>query len=161
MARRDVEVRVSGRYAELLQGYITVADLDDEELARGKLRDKNGDFRGGQPNMLPVQMVDAMRNELYRRANENLQAALMGPGIKTLVDLATGSVDDKVRLKAATTIIERMMGKVPDRVKLSAEDPVEKLFRDILADPHGLAPTTLPEVLPEPSPDPEEDDILG
>lgn len=140
MADDDVYVRLQGRYAMLLQGVIKVEDLEDEELARGQLKAADGSWRGRPPKLVPRQLLDAMRGELVKRAHDNLQAALLGPGIKTLTDLAENAIDEGVRLRAATAIIERVIGKVPDKVHIAAEDPVEALLRSVLSDPAGLAP---------------------
>lgn len=141
MAADDYYQRVTGRYAMLAQGILKVEDLDDEELARGQLKDKNGVFTGRPPKLLPQELVQAMRREWLGRAESKLRAALMESGIGTLVDLAKNkNIDESVRLRAAQTIIERTMGKVPDKIEIRAEDPVEQLFRNILADPRGLAP---------------------
>ena len=141
MADDDKWVRITGRYAMLMQGVITVEDLDDEEVARGQLRAADGTFRGRPPKLMPTELVQAMRREWLGRAEAKLRDALMEKGLGTLVELAgNDQIDAAVRLRAATTIIERTMGKVPDRVVLAAEDPVETLFRSILNDPMGLAP---------------------
>lgn len=141
MADDDINIRLRGRYAEFIQGKITVEDLDDEELAQGRLKASDGTFRGRPPAVIPAEMVQAMRREWMSRAEAKLRDALMEHGLGTLVELAKNEdVDASVRLRAAQTIIERTMGKVPDKVVLAAEDPVETLFRGILADPFGLAP---------------------
>ena len=140
MADDDTYVRVTGRYAMLLQGIIKIEDLDDDELARGQLKDKNGYFSGRPPKMIPGEMVQAMRREWISRAEAKLREALMDHGIGTLVEIAKNKqMDEGVRLRAAERIIERTMGKVPDKIELRAEDPVEALFRSILSDPRGLA----------------------
>lgn len=134
-------VRLGGRYALLARGEITVDDLDDEELARGRLKDKNGNWSGRPPKMIPADLANAIRKAWIGRAEEKLREALLDSGIGVLVSLANNElIDPSVRLRAAERIIERTMGKVPDRVQLSAEDPVETLFRSILSDPLGLAP---------------------
>lgn len=132
---------LQGRYAQLLRGEISVEDLDDEELARGRLRASDGTFRGRPPKVVPADLVAAMRKEWIGRAEETLRAALHEHGIGTYVALAKDpEMDPAVRLRAADKIVERTMGKVPDRIHIAAEDPVETLFRSILADPSGLAP---------------------
>lgn len=137
----DFSIRLRGRYAEFLAGKITVEDLDDDELAQGRLKASDGSFRGRPPRVIPADMVQAMRREWLARAEAKLRDALMEKGIGTLVALAENEdIDPAVRLRAADKIIERTMGKVPDRVHIAAEDPVESLFRSILSDPHGLAP---------------------
>lgn len=141
MADHDMYIRVTGRYALLLNGIISVEDLDDEEVARGQLKASDGTFRGRPPKTVPAELVQAMRREWLSRAEAKLRDALMDKGLGVLVELAgNDQVDPGVRLRAATTIIERTMGKVPERIQLAAEDPVETLFRSILADPNGLAP---------------------
>jgi len=132
---------LQGRYAQLLRGEISVEDLDDEEVARGQLRASDGTFRGRPPKAVPADLVQAMRREWLSRAEAKLREALHEHGIGTFVELAKDPlVDAAVRLRAADLIVQRTMGKVPDKVVLAAEDPVESLFRQILADPHGLAP---------------------
>ena len=133
-------LRVRGRYAQLLNGQLKVEDLDDEEVAQGRLKAADGTFRGRPPVVVPAELVQAMRREWLSRAEDKLRRALLEKGIGTLVELAgSDRIDPAVRLRAATTLMERVMGKVPDTIQLAAEDPVEALFRNILADPQGLA----------------------
>ena len=137
----DYKVRITGRYALLLSGAITVEDLDDEELSRGQLKAVDGSFRGRPPKVVPQELLQAMRREWLTRAQDKLRAALLESGIGTLVSLAGNElIDPGVRLRAAEKIIERTMGKVPDKIEVAAEDPVETLFRKVLSDPLGLAP---------------------
>lgn len=135
----DAYIRLQGRYAQLVNGVISIEDLDDEEVSRGQLRASDGSFRGRPPKLVPHDLVQAMRREWLSRAESRLRDALLKSGIGTLVALADDdTVDPGVRLRAAEKIIERTMGKVPDKVVVAAEDPVESLFRNILADPLGL-----------------------
>lgn len=144
MADNDFYVRLRGRYAELISGSLSVEDLDDEELSQGRLKDKNGQFRGQRPKMVPQELVTAMRREWLSRAEAKLREALYDGGLATYVALARdNTIDPGVRLRAADRIVERTMGKVPDRVQIAAEDPVEALFRNILGDPLGLVPHEL------------------
>ena len=139
MADRDVQVRMTGRYAELLNGIITVEDLDDEELSRGQLKALDGTFRGRPPKVIPNELAQAMRREWLSRAEARLREALYDGGIGVYVELAKDlTIDPAVRLRAADKIVERTMGKVPDKIELGVEDPVEALFNRILRDPHGL-----------------------
>jgi len=144
MADDDVYIRLQGRYAMLAQGVISVEDLDDEELARGQLRAADGSWRGKPPKLVPAALIQAMRREWMGRAEAKLREALLTHGLGVLVELASDpTIDASVRLRASQTIIERTMGKVPERITVAAEDPVETLFRSILADPAGLAPVEL------------------
>ena len=150
-----MQLRLRGRYAQFLNGTITVEDLDDDELSQGRLKASDGSFRGRPPRVVPAEMVQAMRREWLSRAEAKLREALMEKGIGTLVSLAENEdIDPGVRLRAADKIIERTMGKVPDRIQIAAEDPVESLFRSILSDPNGLAPAPH-------EPTAEERELLG
>lgn len=155
MADDDMYIRLRGRYAEFLAGKITVEDLDDEELAQGRLKSVDGSFRGRPPAVIPTEMVQAMRREWLKRANARLAEALLEKGIGTLVELAGSAFDEGVRLRAADKLIERTMGKVPDKIEVAAEDPVETLFRKILNDPFGLQQAGIHE------PTAEEREMLG
>lgn len=145
MPGNDKNVRVTGRYADFLAGVITVEDLDDDELAQGRLKASDGTFRGRPPTLIPAEMVQAMRREWLGRAKRKLDEALMDKGLGTLMELAESSPDDGVRLRAADMIIQRTMGKVPDKIEIAAEDPVETLFRKILNDPDGLVGSSFHE----------------
>jgi len=139
MPGNDKYIRVTGRYADFLAGEITVEDLDDEEVARGRLRAADGSFRGRPPVTIPQEMVQAMKREWLSRANARLAEALLENGIGTLTEIAGNPlVDPAVRVRAADLLMNRTMGKVPDKIEVAAEDPVETLFRKILSDPFGL-----------------------
>lgn len=152
MAAHDTQVRVRGRLAALIEGHITVEDLDDEEVARGQLRAADGTFRGARAVVIPAVLVQAMRREWLSRAETMLRSALMEKGIGTLTKLAGDeSIDPAVRLRAADKLIERTMGKVPDKIQVAHEDPLETLIRSIVDDPEGLADRK--PVPREPTPD--------
>ena len=51
---------------------------------------------------------------------------------------------DSDRLKAAMFFTDRFLGKEVTRVLVTAEDPVETIFRQILADPNGLTGGPIP-----------------
>jgi tRNA threonylcarbamoyladenosine modification (KEOPS) complex Pcc1 subunit len=130
---------VQGRYAQLLlpesdPDHLSVEDLDIDELAKGRLKDKNGKFSGRPPKFLPRQIVDAMKKEYYQRVNAVLEESLSDM-VKTMRAIALDAkADDAVRLKAAIYVYERFMGKVPDRIQHTAESKVDDIVDDILYD---------------------------
>lgn len=108
--------------AAILAGEADLSEWSEEELLRGQRRDKNGGWVGRPPKVVPM----AVHNELVRRkmsrAHELLRDNLVA-ATEVLVDLATDpEVESAVRLKAATTIMERVLGKTPERVELSATE---------------------------------------
>lgn len=133
----QIDVRVGGRYAQLLlpedhPNHLPVEDLDIEELSKGRLKDKNGNFSGRPPKFLPRQLIDAMRKEHYKRVNSVLEESLSDM-VKVMRSIATDrKADDATRLKAAIYVFERFMGKIPDRVNVSAESKIDDLVDEIL-----------------------------
>lgn len=128
------EVKHSGRYQDLIDGTISVEDLTTEELAKGRLMDKNGRFQGRPPKFLPRQLVDAMRSEHYRRVNSVLEESLSDM-VKTMRAIAKDPDEDgATRLKAAIYVYERFMGKTPDRVETARGDRVDDVVDRILYD---------------------------
>lgn len=136
---KRMAVRVqSPRLQALLDGRLKVSELDDEELARGYPRDKNGKFSGRPPTMVPRAMQDEMMKRLLGRGSEVFKEAYID-SMKTFATIAADpNADPNVRLKAAQYVIERLTGKTPEVIHVAAEDPVETLFKSILADPGGL-----------------------
>lgn len=142
----SVDVRVTGRYADLLTGELDIEDLDIEELARGQLKDKNGRFTGRPPKFLPRQIVDKMRTEHHRRVNAVLEESLSDV-VKVMRGVAKDrKADPAVRLKAAIYIYERFMGKVPDKIDVTKGAKVETIVEQILYD---MEPTAIEKEIAE------------
>lgn len=134
LGRMNGQIRFSGRYRQLVEGTIGVEDLDTEELAKGRLKDKNGKFTGRPPKYLPRQLVDAMRSEHYRRVNAVLEESLSDQ-VKVMRDIAKDeTVEAATRLKAAIYVYERFMGKTPDKVEVLRGDKVQDVVDRIMYD---------------------------
>ena len=128
-----------GRWRDIAEGKLDPSELDDEEIFSGRLRQTNG-VLGPKPPLLPQPFIEEQQKRLLHWASQHVRSNLQDV-LKTITEIATdpnNSAGD--RLKAAFWIAERFMGKVPERLMIAAEDPVESLFRSILADPDGLAP---------------------
>lgn len=111
----------SPRYDALIKGHLSAQDLDLEELQRGQLRDKNGNFTGRPPDWIPRHLHQAMIQELRHRMEQRFMEYAI-PAIEEMVDIMkTGETRDIVRLQAATYIVERVMGKIPNQDKVSVE----------------------------------------
>lgn len=111
-----------------------VSTLSPEELARGQLKDVNGNFTGRPPTFVPRQFFDASIRELLNRGKilykENYIAC-----IKAMTQIAQSpGVKEGDRIKAATFVIERLEGKVPDKLEISAADPWQTIISGIVAE---------------------------
>jgi hypothetical protein len=132
------------RREQLLNGVITVQDLDDEELARGQCRDADGSFTSRPGKKMPREIHQEMIRRLLSRGDEIWRRGY-NVAIRVHLEIAAdpnNSPGD--RMRAAQYLIERVAGKTPERIQLAAEDPVETLFRRILADPDGLLEPAAP-----------------
>lgn len=122
-------------WANIKKGIVPWTELDDDELGRGKLRDKNGQWRGGQGSLLPRDMVPEITRRLKERFDDRLRAELKNAQGVFLDIMNDDSADPKDRLKAAQYMMERLIGKVPDKVEVIAEvKPWEGLIEGILTD---------------------------
>jgi len=112
---------VTDRYQALLDGTIKIEDLETDELIQGKLFNKNGDFRGRPPLMIPRTMHNAIVRELVHRTESGLFADY-DHMYEVLVGVATNErVNAQARVQAAIYVIERISGKIPDKTEMSLE----------------------------------------
>lgn len=119
------------RHQMLIDGDITVDDLDDEELRKGRCRNRNGDFGGRPPSVLPAALVTTMQVELRRRINTKF-AELADEALEALHDVFRNKNNAAVaRVSAANSVLERVVGKVPDKVM---QEVVVHKFEEDMAD---------------------------
>lgn len=117
-------VRISSNTADVLEAPETVEDWDDEELRRGRRRDKNGKFTGADPIMIPTAAYREIVRRSIRRAEKEL-ATNLEAACATLVSIATSTVaEDRDRIVAAKIVMERIMGKEPLKVDHSFKTPL-------------------------------------
>ncbi len=125
--------RIPRVWGNFKNGKIPFTELDDEELGRAQLRDKNGGFSGMPPRMIPRDMLGDVKRRLLERYNENIQQRLIELQ-RVFLDIAqddTASPAD--RMKAATYMTERLIGKVPEKIEIQAEiKPWEGMVSGIL-----------------------------
>lgn len=127
---------IKSRWEQLVDGELSVNDLDDEELAKGRCRDKDGGFGGRPPKMVPRELSDRMRSELLARG-QSMFAEHFQTAIKVLAEIAldtSGDAKAADRRAAAQYLIERVAGKVPDKIEVRSQDPWQQIMDDILVD---------------------------
>lgn len=133
--KRPKPPKLNGRYKALQEGTLSVEDLTDEEIFRGKLMNDNGTFKGRYPDAIPRKFYDAAVQELHRRWQAKVNAQL-DPMLKVLKDLALNpKASHDAKYKSAVYLIERAAGKVPEKneVKLEVskwEDAIEGILVD-------------------------------
>ena len=126
--------RMSGkeRWARLLDGTLTVRDLDDEEITRMKVRAKDGSFNKGR--VLPSHIAQQFHHEAIRRSNDKLRSAAP-EAVQALIDIGKNpAVKESDRVRALMYVVDRALGKTPENVVLKSEDK----FADLLDDAASL-----------------------
>ena len=101
-----------------------VSVMDDEELARGQLRDVDGHLAAAGPKFLPSGFLRAVDSEVLNRGAITYKTAYPKV-VKTLVRIAEYGEKDSDRLNAIRMILERVEGKIPERVVVSGAGAVE------------------------------------
>lgn len=116
-------VRVSGSTVDLIRNPEQIKDWDDEELERGRRRDKNGNFTGNTPNIIPMECFKELNRRRIRRAHEMMSEAVI-PAMRELrAIIESPSSDDKDKLAAIKIMLDRGLGTAPSRVDVSVETP--------------------------------------
>lgn len=123
----------------ILNGELDLTEWDEEELLRGQRRDHRGKWAGAKPKVVPLAVHQELTRRRMSQAARELEENLV-KAAETLVALMEGSdVDDSVRLRAATLVIERVMGKVPDKVELKlSRAPWETTMEELMIDRSGI-----------------------
>jgi len=113
-----------------------VATLSNEELARGQVKDKNGEFRGRPPQWVPRAFHRACISELMKRGQELWRTSYV-EAIKAMTSIAVnkgGGATPGEQIKAAQFVIERLEGKVPEKLIVEADAPWMAIMDGIVAD---------------------------
>jgi hypothetical protein len=116
----------------LLDGELSVADLDEDELSRFRGRDIDGEFKG-RIRPLPAKLHAQIRQRLLNTMQANIEGFLPR-ATAILQDIAESSEQDSARVKAVDLLLQRGAGKVPDVVRVGAEDPWDVILGDVLKD---------------------------
>lgn len=123
-------------------GERSLDELTDKEVFEGRLLRSDGKL-DARPSFYPQNFIDEQIRRSLNWANDEIRSGAR-EAIIVLKQIMMNGQNDADRLKAAMFFTDRFLGKEITRVMLSAEDPVESLFRQILADPEGLSGAPVP-----------------
>lgn len=132
-------------WQDVATGKTPLDTLSDEEVFAGRLRGPNGSLNP-RPDFYPQNFIDEQIRRSLNWANDEIRSG-MREAIQVFRDIMKNGQFDSDRIKAAQFFTDRFLGKDVQRVLVTAEDPVETLFRAILEDPHGLAGAPPPHEL--------------
>ena len=132
---REEALRKLTRQEAFDRGYLTVKDMDDEELRYGRMRDRNGNIpktAGSTMPLIPESQYQDMVAEHERRFNERIRQNL-DTMLGVMIEVATDdTVEPRDRFEAAKYLFERQAGKTPEKVAHTVElKPWEGVLTDI------------------------------
>ena len=120
-APKRPQAQITERALAFMHGDITVADLDDEELRRGRFRDSNGKFRTGTASKVPRAFHQELVRRLLDRGGEKLRSNFFD-AVDVIAEIMNDTENEPaVRLRAADLIMTRVAGKPVDRVEMKVE----------------------------------------
>ncbi|MCE0764827.1 hypothetical protein LWC35_18220 [Pseudonocardia kujensis] len=131
--------------AEIAMLYKPLEKWDDEELARGRPRDKNGNFGGTRPSWL-TPALQAERQRRLRQLMADELGTFAADALRTIHAVMTDdSRDDNgkpnvpasVRVDAGKYLVDQFMGKATATVDVNAGSQLGELLSGILVNPDG------------------------
>lgn len=140
--------RSGGRIEEDMRMYLEVVyqkpieKWDLEELARGRPRDKNGEFRGRTPSWVSAAIQKEARRRLVNHAFGSLTTHV-DFAVQTVINLIKSDevdergrplVDAKTKLQACMFIIEHVIGKPKATIELTQDQKQSAIAAAIILD---------------------------
>lgn len=153
-ARRRERLAAEDR-ALLMADRKPIEEWDDEELARGRQRDKNGTFLGRKPKWIDAETHEEIIRRLQGRIREGVQVASV-QAIQTITDLLTNDeVDDKgkpkvpagVKLQASTFLVEHVIGKPQQRTEVDINVRLQRVLANAMVTGSGQTSLELAEAV--------------
>lgn len=126
------------------RGYLTVKDLDDEELRYGRCRDEHGYIakKMGKTELIPKEMYLEFVAEHELRFKQKLRQRL-DDAIDVIVDIMNDeTAEPKERFEAAKYVFERTAGKTAETVNINVKTAP---WEDLLSQLTGIAPISRSE----------------
>lgn len=119
--------RASERWAMLLDGRLTVSQLDDKEVEKMRVRGADGAFTG-KGRAIPSHIAQAFRAEQVKRAEANIRKGL-GIAVKEMQRIMLDpEAKDADKIKLIQMYLDRSLGKTPETIRIKADDK----FGDLL-----------------------------
>lgn len=142
---KEEAIRTLPRQECFERGYLTVKDLDDEELRYGRCRDEAGRIpnkNGKRTELIPRDMYDEMIAEHELRYKQKLRERL-DDMLDIMDEIARDdTVEPRDRFEAAKYLFERTAGKTPENVMVNVQHaPWEELLSQVA----GIAPMSRAE----------------
>lgn len=117
-----------------------IDEWDMEELARGRPRNKAGNFQGPRPSWITPLILKAASDKLRQLTTQEL-SVFAGDAVRVMAQLMNEDGTDfdgkplvpaSVRLSAATYVMDQIIGKPKSQVEVTGNVVLESLMAEVL-----------------------------
>lgn len=137
---RGLFVHVGKRWTEIIRavkaGEYTWAEfaegLDEEELARGQLKDSEGGWRGRPPTLVPREFHLACQREMKKRFELLFSSQVLNIAEEYLLMAQSRDLKPETKAKMLQYAMERVFGGIPKDVRVSQEQPWESMVVNVM-----------------------------
>ena len=120
-ARAEGRPRAKERWAQLLDGTLTVQELDDDEIKNMRPRGADGGFTG-RGRKMPSHLAQQFQQEAIKRAQDRFRNAAP-EAVKALIEIGTDpDVREGDRIRALMYVVDRALGKTPETIRVEGAD---------------------------------------
>lgn len=114
-------VRISKVATDILIGAEDLSNWDNEEIRKGRRRDKNGGWQGRNPVVVPMALHQEAIKRTFEEAKEIFNEGLL-PAVRYLTSIVEDeNVEPKDKLKAVSMILDRVLGKPIEKIEINTE----------------------------------------
>jgi hypothetical protein len=114
-------VRISKVATDILIGAEDLSEWDNEEIRKGRRRDKNGGWAGRNPVVVPMALHQEAIKRTFEEAKEIFNEGLL-PAVRYLTSIVEDEdVEPKDKLKAVSMILDRVLGKPVEKIEINTE----------------------------------------
>jgi hypothetical protein len=125
-------VHVSPTTAGVMYNEIPLDDWDDDELIKGKRKDRDGKFRGRPPKLVPSNLHRELTRRRFSRAYDLLTDSLVDAAqmLRSIVNDPETDAGDRIR--AAEVIFDRILGRPKEQVAIDFQSDGGSRFQQLL-----------------------------
>lgn len=118
-------------WAKLLDGTMTVKELDDAEIAHMRPRNKDGGFTG-KTRRVPSHLQQAFQQEALTRAQNKFRTAVP-EAVAELIQIGRDpDVANNDRIRALTYVIDRALGKTAETVRIEGASKFDQMSQEAI-----------------------------
>jgi hypothetical protein len=121
------KIRLTATAAGVIYDGQSLDTWDDEELIRGRRRNKHGTFTGRPVQVVPAALLKELNRRRFSRAHALMADSLVDGALMLRSVINDKKADAADRIKAAELLFNRVLGKAHESVSLEVAGAAEAL----------------------------------